>query len=153
MEVVALALAALAALASVAVAVAVVEAVMAVASPRPQRRQRAGRRSFSVPGMCCDEGRTNGRNHISRCHCCIALTTRPSARLLSRVPLSDKIPQCKHGEPTKRQTVRKAGPNQGRHFYSCQRPEGPRSNREANCGFFQWANDVGGKRKDREEPR
>lgn len=58
---------------------------------------------------------------------------------------NDKIPTCKHGEPAKKQVVRKAGPNQGRYFFSCQRPEGPRSNPMANCGFFQWAAE--GKRK------
>jgi exodeoxyribonuclease III len=45
---------------------------------------------------------------------------------------NENLPKCRHGEPAKRQTVKKAGPNQGRHFFSCQRPEGPRTNREAN---------------------
>ena len=45
-----------------------------------------------------------------------------------------KVPLCKHCEPCKKQTVRKAGGNQGRTFYSCVRSEGPKSNPEANCG-------------------
>lgn len=52
-----------------------------------------------------------------------------------------KIPLCKHGEPCKKQTTRKAGPNQGRSFFSCVRAEGPRSNPEANCGYFTWSSD------------
>ena len=54
---------------------------------------------------------------------------------------SDRVPTCRHNEPCKKQTTKKAGPNQGKMFYSCARPEGPRSNREANCGYFKWASD------------
>lgn len=52
-----------------------------------------------------------------------------------------KIPLCKHGEPCKKQTVRKLGANQGRSFYSCVRAEGPRTNPDANCGYFAWSSD------------
>ncbi|KOO25677.1 DNA-(apurinic or apyrimidinic site) lyase 2-like protein, partial [Chrysochromulina tobinii] len=52
-----------------------------------------------------------------------------------------KIPLCKHGEPCKKQTVRKVGANQGRSFYSCVRAEGPRTNPDANCGYFAWSSD------------
>ena len=37
--------------------------------------------------------------------------------------------------------MRKEGPNQGRTFYSCVRPDGPKSMKEANCGFFKWSSD------------
>ncbi len=54
---------------------------------------------------------------------------------------NDRIPLCRHKEPCKKQTVRKAGPNQGKCFFSCQRAEGPRANPETNCGYFKWASD------------
>ena len=54
---------------------------------------------------------------------------------------SERVPNCRHQEPCKKQTTKKAGPNQGKMFYSCARPEGPRSNREANCRYFKWASD------------
>jgi len=60
--------------------------------------------------------------------------------LLKRV--DDVTPRCSaHRERCRVQTVKKAGANQGRKFYSCPRAEGPRSNPEANCGFFQWASE------------
>ena len=70
-------------------------------------------------------------------------------QLMKRV--EDSVPNCrnpKHGR-CRVQTVKKAGPNQGRQFYSCARPEGPRSNPDSNCGFFQWASERAsdGKRK------
>ena len=64
------------------------------------------------------------------------------------VRMGDKKAEFKHGR-CRVQTVKKAGPNQGRQFYSCARPEGPRSNPDSNCGFFQWASERAsdGKRK------
>ncbi|XP_073012562.1 DNA-(apurinic or apyrimidinic site) endonuclease 2 isoform X2 [Typha latifolia] len=49
------------------------------------------------------------------------------------------LPLCKgHGEPCVPRSVKK-GPNIGRLFYVCARAQGPASNTEANCGYFQWA--------------
>lgn len=45
---------------------------------------------------------------------------------------------CNCGEPGKLLTVNKDGPNHGRPFYGCAKP------RDAQCGFFQWADDNGG---------
>ncbi|XP_075041041.1 DNA-(apurinic or apyrimidinic site) endonuclease 2 isoform X2 [Mixophyes fleayi] len=48
-------------------------------------------------------------------------------------------PSCKgHGEPCVLRTVKKAGPNCGRQFYVCARPEGHSSNPQARCNFFLW---------------
>ncbi|KAG8447790.1 hypothetical protein GDO86_015049 [Hymenochirus boettgeri] len=48
-------------------------------------------------------------------------------------------PNCKgHGEPCVLRTVKKAGPNYGRQFYVCARPEGHSSNPQARCNFFLW---------------
>ncbi|XP_034948825.1 DNA topoisomerase 3-alpha isoform X2 [Chelonus insularis] len=44
---------------------------------------------------------------------------------------------CTCGQPAKKLTVRKEGPNKGREFYAC--PQGPGS----SCSFFEWA-DSGG---------
>ncbi|XP_078394098.1 DNA-(apurinic or apyrimidinic site) endonuclease 2, partial [Cetorhinus maximus] len=43
-----------------------------------------------------------------------------------------------HREPCLLLTVRKLGPNQGRRFYLCPRPEGPVSNPDSRCNFFRW---------------
>ncbi|XP_068104423.1 DNA-(apurinic or apyrimidinic site) endonuclease 2 isoform X2 [Hyperolius riggenbachi] len=48
-------------------------------------------------------------------------------------------PNCKgHAEPCVLRTVKKAGPNCGRQFYVCARPEGHSSNPQARCNFFLW---------------
>ncbi|XP_053552004.1 DNA-(apurinic or apyrimidinic site) endonuclease 2 [Bombina bombina] len=48
-------------------------------------------------------------------------------------------PNCKvHGEPCVLRTVKKPGPNCGRQFYVCARPEGHSSNPQARCNFFLW---------------
>ncbi|XP_063287569.1 DNA-(apurinic or apyrimidinic site) endonuclease 2 [Pelobates fuscus] len=50
-------------------------------------------------------------------------------------------PNCKgHGEPCVLRTVKKAGPNCGRQFYTCARPDGHSSNPQARCNFFLWVN-------------
>lgn len=49
-------------------------------------------------------------------------------------------PCCKaHGEPCVLRTVKKQGPNCGRHFYVCARPLGKPSDPRARCDFFLWA--------------
>ncbi|KAM4018977.1 DNA-(apurinic or apyrimidinic site) endonuclease 2 isoform 2-T2 [Anomaloglossus baeobatrachus] len=54
-------------------------------------------------------------------------------------------PNCKgHGEPCVLRTVKKAGPNCGRQFYVCARPEGHTSNPQARCNFFLWVNKKSG---------
>ncbi|KAJ8509894.1 hypothetical protein OPV22_000328 [Ensete ventricosum] len=53
------------------------------------------------------------------------------------------IPICKgHGEPCVSRSVKREGPNRGRLFYVCARAQGPASNPEANCGHFQWVQDM-----------
>ncbi|XP_044067369.1 DNA-(apurinic or apyrimidinic site) lyase 2 [Siniperca chuatsi] len=48
-------------------------------------------------------------------------------------------PSCKvHGEPCVRRTVKKEGPNMGKQFFVCARPQGHTSNPEARCNFFAW---------------
>lgn len=48
-------------------------------------------------------------------------------------------PLCKgHDEPCVLRTVKKAGPNKGRQFWTCNRPEGHKTNREARCQYFVW---------------
>ncbi|KAK0095713.1 hypothetical protein PV326_007620 [Microctonus aethiopoides] len=50
----------------------------------------------------------------------------------SRDDNNDEV-ACNCGQPAKKLTVRKDGPNKGRQFYAC--PQGPSS----PCTFFQWA--------------
>ncbi|XP_040009659.1 DNA-(apurinic or apyrimidinic site) lyase 2 isoform X2 [Xiphias gladius] len=48
-------------------------------------------------------------------------------------------PSCKvHGEPCVLRTVKKEGPNMGKQFFVCARPQGHASNPEARCSFFAW---------------
>lgn len=45
------------------------------------------------------------------------------------------MPKCNHGEPAEKKRVNKAGPNQGRYFWRCARPAGPKPHGE--CNFFK----------------
>ncbi|XP_078597869.1 DNA-(apurinic or apyrimidinic site) endonuclease 2-like [Branchiostoma floridae x Branchiostoma japonicum] len=48
-------------------------------------------------------------------------------------------PPCKgHREPCVLRTVKKQGPNFGKQFYVCARPQGHSSNPAARCDHFQW---------------
>ncbi|XP_014827888.1 PREDICTED: DNA-(apurinic or apyrimidinic site) lyase 2 [Poecilia mexicana] len=48
-------------------------------------------------------------------------------------------PCCKvHREPCVLRTVKKDGPNMGKQFFVCGRPQGHASNPEARCNFFMW---------------
>uniref|UniRef100_A0A8C4EA37 DNA-(apurinic or apyrimidinic site) endonuclease n=1 Tax=Dicentrarchus labrax TaxID=13489 RepID=A0A8C4EA37_DICLA len=48
-------------------------------------------------------------------------------------------PSCKvHGEPCVLRTVKKEGPNMGKQFFVCARPQGHASNPEARCNYFAW---------------
>lgn len=49
-------------------------------------------------------------------------------------------PSCHCGQAAKVLIVRKEGPNMGKEFYGCE--IGQRA--QGGCGFFQWADDVGG---------
>ena len=49
------------------------------------------------------------------------------------------MPLCHgHRERCHIRTVKKAGPNKGRQFYTCPRAEGPPGQPMSNCGFFVW---------------
>ncbi|XP_022082585.1 DNA-(apurinic or apyrimidinic site) lyase 2-like [Acanthaster planci] len=57
-------------------------------------------------------------------------------QLLSGPP---PAPACKgHNEPCLLRTVKKPGPNLGKKFYVCPRPEGHKNNPEARCNTFIW---------------
>lgn len=50
-----------------------------------------------------------------------------------------QTPLCKgHKEPCALRTVKKSGPNRGRQFWTCNRPEGHKTNPEARCDYFVW---------------
>nr|XP_031526999.1 DNA-(apurinic or apyrimidinic site) lyase 2 isoform X2 [Vicugna pacos] len=50
------------------------------------------------------------------------------------------MPLCEgHREPCVMRTVKKPGPNRGRHFYMCARPQGPPSDPSSRCNFFLWS--------------
>ena len=48
-------------------------------------------------------------------------------------------PLCSgHNEPCVLRTVKNKGPNHGKQFYCCARPQGHHTNKEARCKFFKW---------------
>lgn len=48
-------------------------------------------------------------------------------------------PLCSgHKEPCVLRTVKVKGPNQGKQFYCCAKPQGHSSNPQARCKFFKW---------------
>lgn len=48
-------------------------------------------------------------------------------------------PSCKvHREPCVLRTVKKEGPNMGKQFFVCARPQGHAANPDARCNFFAW---------------
>lgn len=52
-----------------------------------------------------------------------------------------KAPNCRHGEPCKKQRVNKSGPTKGKYFWSCARPVGKKDGKklsEFRCEFFNW---------------
>lgn len=50
------------------------------------------------------------------------------------------MPLCTgHREPCVMRTVKKPGPNLGRHFYMCARPQGPPADPSSRCNFFLWS--------------
>ncbi|XP_045851631.1 DNA-(apurinic or apyrimidinic site) endonuclease 2 [Meles meles] len=50
------------------------------------------------------------------------------------------MPLCGgHREPCVMRTVKKPGPNLGRHFYICARPQGPPTDPSSRCNFFLWS--------------
>ena len=48
-------------------------------------------------------------------------------------------PPCSgHKEPCVLRTVKNKGPNHGKKFYCCARPQGHSTNKEARCNYFKW---------------
>ena len=48
-------------------------------------------------------------------------------------------PLCNgHKEPCALRTVKKDGPNKGKQFWVCCKPDGPKNNPEARCDYFVW---------------
>ena len=48
-------------------------------------------------------------------------------------------PLCSgHKEPCVLRTVKNKGPNHGKKFYCCARPEGHSTNKDARCKYFTW---------------
>ena len=63
------------------------------------------------------------------------VTVNPWKNLLKPRP----PPLCKgHNIPCVARTVKKDGPNKGRIFYVCTKPDGPKTNPEARCEHFEW---------------
>lgn len=51
----------------------------------------------------------------------------------------EPLPKCSgHNETSVLRTVKKEGPNCGKQFYCCARPEGKKNNPDARCPYFVW---------------
>jgi AP endonuclease-2 len=48
-------------------------------------------------------------------------------------------PLCNCGLPMTQQVVRKEGPNKGRTFFTCSKPEGAKGDPKSHCGAFTWS--------------
>lgn len=61
---------------------------------------------------------------------------RHSTRSYGSTTTAAQIPKCPgHNAPCAQRTVRKEGPNKGRPFFVCSKPQG------SQCDFFQWADE------------
>ncbi|XP_078481257.1 DNA-(apurinic or apyrimidinic site) endonuclease 2-like [Ciona intestinalis] len=70
-----------------------------------------------------------------------ATVKNPDAALFWKRTLggAPPTPRCTgHDEPSVVRIVRKQGPNMGRRFFCCARPDGVASNPEARCKYFEW---------------
>jgi exodeoxyribonuclease III len=101
---------------------------MTVASPCP----------FSATAAASSPSAATSSCHLSVTSSSVARQTEPSAwKMLLKGP--PQTPMCKgHGEPCVLRTVRKDGPNKGKQFWVCNRPEGHKNNPEARCDYFVW---------------
>ncbi|KAG7553551.1 hypothetical protein FFLO_03058 [Filobasidium floriforme] len=61
-----------------------------------------------------------------------AAQNRPAPPLRPPSRPDNEGPQCSCGMPAVQRTVQKAGPNQGKTFHTCSKPQGEQ------CGFFEW---------------
>lgn len=75
-----------------------------------------------------------------------ALTSKLSEEWRGVFSGPPKPPLCRgHQEPCVMRTVRKAGPNKNRQFWSCARPGGSKDDAAAKCNHFGWVTSVRGK--------
>eukprot|EP00403_Amphidinium_massartii_P008089 CAMPEP_0178419438 /NCGR_PEP_ID=MMETSP0689_2-20121128/25610_1 /TAXON_ID=160604 /ORGANISM="Amphidinium massartii, Strain CS-259" /LENGTH=528 /DNA_ID=CAMNT_0020040875 /DNA_START=27 /DNA_END=1613 /DNA_ORIENTATION=+ len=59
----------------------------------------------------------------------------PGPTVMPPPPAAEETPLCQCGVPSVQLTVRKEGPNTGRIFFKCPKPQGEQ------CRFFQWADE------------
>ena len=72
-------------------------------------------------------------------------TPRLSAEWQNVLSGPPKPPPCKgHNEPCVLRTVKKAGPNRNRQFWTCARPAGSKDDPQARCDFFKWVSKQSG---------
>ncbi|KAL4622599.1 DNA-(apurinic or apyrimidinic site) lyase 2 [Arapaima gigas] len=92
------------------------------------KQDRSGSRASSKP--LCTEEDSNSRSPVTG-------GSMGFWKSVLRGP--PQPPLCKvHQEPCVLRTVKKAGPNMGRQFFVCARPQGHVSNPQARCNFFSW---------------
>ena len=69
-------------------------------------------------------------------------TSTSSSVWKNLLPGPPPTPLCKCGIPTVQRTVLKEGPNNGRCFYVCTKPDGLAGDPRARCEYFAWMDDV-----------
>jgi len=92
--------------------------------------------SSSINSVHCSTRHQRGELAVTDAKPCNTDTASQWKNLLKGPPAP---PLCKgHQEPCVLRTVKKDGPNKGKQFWVCCRPEGPKSNTQARCDHFVW---------------
>ena len=104
----------------------------------------------SPPSTCCSSGYSSSQNPTDS----ITEETEHGQIFTKGQAISDQAvisswknllkglppaPPCSgHNEPCVLRTVKNKGPNHGKKFYCCARPQGHSTNKEARCNYFKW---------------
>uniref|UniRef100_A0A1I8I4J8 Nuclear receptor domain-containing protein n=1 Tax=Macrostomum lignano TaxID=282301 RepID=A0A1I8I4J8_9PLAT len=105
------------------------------AKPTPTPEVAAPAADSSVEKAAAESG-SNGSVSASSASSTAASSSHQWRQLLTG---PEKPPLCRgHGEACLLRTVKKDGPNRGRRFWVCPRPEGSAKNAEARCDTFLW---------------
>ena len=102
-------------------------------------------RSLESDNVASSERTTNSTDEITPSHNTVtskdcAQTRKAEVTLWKSILTGPRPPPlCSgHKEPCVLRTVKVKGPNQGKQFYCCAKPQGHSSNPQARCNFFKW---------------
>ena len=86
-----------------------------------------------------EDNATPGTDIQTNCEENVKLPPETSSAWKNLLKGPPQAPLCKgHCEPCVLRTVKKNGPNKGKQFWTCNRPEGHKNNPDARCDYFVW---------------